>query len=385
MSQSRAIPSSAIHRAGFVGAFLRAAEFPPYGAFSTQSAEIAPQPYPTAQIDPIGPSAYCNEVMANGWSIDSSYQVDPTKLSNLTNLGVGWTRMTVSQFFDDLSHIFGSGHYDFTGLDAAQCQSFTTGNIKPVLGLEAGPVQYNADPPNFTPVSLPLYKTAADFGQWCGAVAAHEQQAFPSVTNYSLPGNEVNSNPQLFPGGQSQIASYSQACYAAIKAANPAAFVYGFELNMDGSLDAPRFVHQMAQLGCKVGTCYDALAIHLTLRYPIPPPATPCYPHPGGDYSLRCVNDIQTAASAPIHILISETVYPVPGFVPDEATKAKAVVAAFTAFAANPTIDGVSYANVDECALYPSGYFFDGCLVDVSGNRLPAYNSLRQLAKARFL
>jgi hypothetical protein len=100
---------------------------------------------------------------------------------------------------------------------------------------------------------------------------------------------------------------------------------------------------------------------------------------------LHCVSDIQTAAVAPIHVLISETVYPVPGFVPDEATKAKAVVAAFKAFAANPTIDGVSYANVDECAWYPSGYFFDGCLVDISGKRLPAYDSLRRLAKARFL
>jgi hypothetical protein len=274
MAQTERTPMKAIHRAGFVGAFLRASVFPPYGAFSPQSPEIAPQPYPTPGS---GPSAYCNEIMANGWSIDTSYQVDPAKLSDLTNLGVGWTAMTVSQFFDDLSHIFGSGHYDFTGLDAAQCQSFVSGNIKPVLGLEAGPVQYDSNPPNFTPVTVPQYETAADFGQWCGVVAAHELQAFPNVTNYSLPGNEVNSNPQLFPGGEAQIAAYSEACYAAIKAANPAAFVYGFQLNMDASLNAPLFVRQMYQLGCKVGTCYDALAIHLTLRYPIPSPETPCF------------------------------------------------------------------------------------------------------------
>ena len=95
---------------------------------------------------------------------------------------------------------------------------------------------------------------------------------------------------------------------------------------------------------------------------------------------MQCVTDIETAAQAPIHVLISETVYPVPAFVPDEQTKASAVVAAFTAFAANSTVDGVAYANVDECALYPSGYFFDGCLIDTSGNHLPAWDALQWLA-----
>jgi hypothetical protein len=190
---------------------------------------------------------------------------------------------------------------------------------------------------------------------------------------------------QLFPGGPAQLVAYSEACYAAIKAANPSAFVYGFELNMDGQANAPGFVRQMYALGCKVGTCYDGLAIHLTLGYPIPPASTPCYPNPGGDYSLQCVTDIQTAAQAPIHVLISEMVYPVPGSVPDEATKALAVVAAYTAYAAVPSVDGVAYANVDECASYSSGFFYDGCLIDTSGDKLPAYGALEQLATANFL
>ena len=84
-------------------------------------------------------------------------------------------------------------------------------------------------------------------------------------------------------------------------------------------------------------------------------------------------------------MLVSDTVYPVPASVPDEATKALAVVAAYTAFATLPSVDGVAYGNVDECASYPSGFFYDGCLVDTSGKPLPAYGALEQLAKAHFL
>jgi hypothetical protein len=153
---------------------------------------------------------------------------------------------------------------------------------------------------------------------------------------------------------------------------------------MDGNLNAPGFVSQMYALGCKVGTCYDGLSIHLSLAYPLPAPTAPCYPKPGGTYSLQCVTDIENAAQAPIHVLISESVYTVPGSVPDEATKALAVVAEFTAYSGNATIDGVSYANVDECALYPSGFFSGGCLIDTSSQILPAYTALQLLSTRSF-
>lgn len=382
---SKQVKVATAGRPKFLGAFFRAAGSPPYGVFEPQSSGLAPQPYPTPGGALVGPSSYCDGVAANGASIDTSWVVDPTKLSDVVNLGVGWTRLTVSQFFTDESHIFGPGQYAFGMLDAAQCVSFAQHGLRPIVGLEAGPVEYNAVAGQFSPQSYPTYKTAADFGQWCGVVAAHEKAVF-GISQFSMPGNEVNSNPQLFPGGESQIASYSKACYSAIKAANPNAFVYGFELNMDGSLDAPGFVSDMFNLGCKVGTCYDGIAIHLSLRYPIPSSSTPCYPKPGGDYSIQCVSDIQSAAHAPsLHILISETVYTVPDSVPDENTKALAVVAAFKAFAAIPTIDGVNYANVDECAEYPTGYFSGGCLIDTSGNILPAYTALQALAQTNFL
>lgn len=376
------------NRHSFVGAFFRAEGPPPYGIFSAKGMQIAPVPYPTlppAGASVTGSSGYCDRVAANGASIDGSYPVDATKLSNVINLGARWTRMPVSQYFVDESHVFGSGVYAFGTMDAAQCVSYAYHNIKPVIGLEAGPVEYNAIPGKFSPQQVPTYKSPSDFGQWCGVVAAHERAVFPGVTQYSLPGNEVNSNPQLFPGGEPQIAAYSKACYAAVKAANPTAFVYGFELNTQAGLNPAGFVSRLAALGCGVGTCYDGIAMHLTLVYPIPSSTTPCFPHPGGAYSMQCISDIQTAAGSAVHVLISESVYTVPGNAPDEATKAQATVAAFTAFAANPTVDGVSYANVDECALYPSGYFSGGCLIDTSGKALPAWYSLQWLAAQHFL
>jgi hypothetical protein len=372
------------NRAGFLGAFFRPQGPPAFGVFSLLSPGLSPSPYPAAGTVLAGTSGYCNAVAANGVSIATGNVVDPTKLADAVNLGVRWVRMPAPQFTDDDSHIFGAGQYNFGDFDSAQCSTLVAHGIKPVVGLEAGPVQYDAVPGTFSPQQVTTYKTAGDFGSWCGAVAAHERAVFPSVTQFSLPGNEVNTNPSLFPGGNAQIAAFSEACYSAIKTANPNAFVYGFELNMDGNLNTPGFVRAMAALGCRVGTCYDGLAIHLSLRYPIPSSTTPCYPNTGGDYSMQCVTDIQTAAQAPIHILISESVFTIPGSVPDEATKALAIVAEFKAFATNTSIDGASYANVDECALYPSGYFSGGCIISTSGQIFPGYTALQQLAIPAF-
>jgi hypothetical protein len=379
------VAPAAVRRPGFLGAFFRPSGPPPFGVFTPQAAQSVPAPYPVKGAGPLtGPGSYCDGVAANGVSIDSSSPVDTTKLTDMIYLGARWMRMPVSQFNDDGSHIFGAGRYQFTDLDAAQCIAVAYHGMKPVIGLEAGPVMYDATPGTFSPTSVPTYRSAADFATWCGAVAAHEKSVF-GVAKFSLPGNEVNTNPQLFPGGEPQIAAYAKACYAAIKAANPGAFVYGFELNMDGQAGATQFVADERALGCGPGTCYDGIAMHLTLRYPIPPASTPCYPKPGGDYSMQCISDVQAAAQAPIHVLISETVYPVPGAVPDEQTKAQAIVAEAAAYAANPTIDGMLYANVDECALYPTGYFMNGCLIDTSGNDLPAWQSLQWYASQHLL
>jgi len=333
-----------------------------------------PSPYPSP-----GSADYCSAVAANGVSIMTGYPVDPTKLSDIVSLGVKWTRTSPTNLYDDGSHLFGSGHYTFADFDSAQC-SLEQHDITPVIAISAGPVEYNSVPGTLSPQAQPIYESASDFGQWCTAVAKHESAAFPGVTHYSLPGNEVNSNSTAFPGGAPQVAQYSQACYAAIKAVVPRAFVYGFELNMDPASQPMAFVQQMNALGCSIGTCYDGLAIHLSLTYPIAPSGTGCFP----EATMQCIAAMQSAAGAPVHVLISETGYPVPSSVPDETTKAAAIVAEMKLFAADPVVDGALYGNVDECGLYPTGYFFGGCLIDTSGNILPGYTALAALAAQSF-
>jgi hypothetical protein len=379
------VTNGVTNRPQFVGAFFRPEGPPPFGIFSSQASNVAPVPYPTPGAVLTGPAGYCDKIAANRTSIDKSYAIDSTKLSDLIYLGARWSRMPSSQYFIDNSHVFGAGSYAWGTLDAAQCVSYIYHGIKPIIGIEAGPVNYNAVPGSFSPTQMPTYETAGDFAQWCGAVAAHEKAAFPTVTEYSIPGNEVNSDPATFPGGVTQIATYTKACYSAIKAVNPGAFIYGLELNTTANLNPAGFVRQLVALGCGVGTCYDGIAMHLDLLYPVPPSSAPCFPNPGGSYSMQCVTDIEKAAGGNVHALISETEYTVPGNVPDEQTKASATVAEFTAFAANPTIDGVLYANVDECGLYPSGYFFDGCLMSTAGVDLPAWSALQWLAGSHFL
>jgi len=369
-------------RHSFVGAFYRPAGNPPYGVFAANSPQTEPSPYPTPGSVLFGAAGYCDAVQANGVSITSGFIVDPTKVADIVNLGVRWTRSMPSAFLDDLSHVFGPGTYAFGDFDAAQCALQRSG-ITPVISIEAGPVQYNATLGQFSPHSVPVYATPADFAGWCSAVAAHEHQVFPTATRFTIPGNEVNDNAALFPAGNAQIAAYTAACYAAVKAANPAAFVYGFELNMDGSLNVPAFLGAMTSLGCGPGTCYDGIAMHLSLRYPLRPAGTPCYPNAGGDYTLQCIADVRAAARI-AHVLITETVYPQPAYVPDEATKALAVAASFAAFAADPNVDGVLYANVDECASYPTGFFAGGCLISTTTAVLPAYTVLAGLATTYF-
>ncbi|MBD5654924.1 MAG: hypothetical protein IAI50_07050 [Candidatus Eremiobacteraeota bacterium] len=370
-------------RRGFLGAFFRAQGPPPFGVFDAQNKAIAPAPYPSPGNTLFGAHGYCDAIAPNGVSISSGNRIDAAKLADIVDLGVGWTRTTVSSFFDDRSHIDGTGSYAFGDFDSAQC-ALLRHAITPLVELSAGPVMYDATPGTFAPISWPHYRTTADFAEWCAAVASHERRAFPAVYRYSLPGNEVNSNPELFSEGFSQIADYTKACYRAVKKADPKAFVYGLELNMDPSAEPAAFVQRMYDLGCKRGTCYDGLSIHLSLHYPIPPAGTPCAPDPGGTASMACVDAIRTAAHDRIHVIIGETVYTVPGSVPDEEPKAKAIAAEFVRFAENPNIDGVNYANIDECAMYSSGYFAHGCLVDTQGRRLPAYAMLRRLAARDF-
>lgn len=377
-------PAPVVKRPGFLGAFFRPVGTIPYGVFSPFSKQKAPDPYPAPKATLFGPNGYCTATADNGVSISSGYQVDSKKLADIVDLGVRWVRMTISSDLDDQSHVLGRGRYSFADMDSAQC-AIVKNHIEPIVGIEAGPVHYNIDPSGYVPQLLPAYQTAADFGGWCGAVARHERATFPAVSRYSIPGNEVNSAPQMFSGGEKQIAAFAESCYRAIKSVQPNATVYGFELNLDKRIDPAGFVRDEYNLGCRKGTCYDALSIHVFLKYPVPPADAPCSLTPGGEYTVRCSEVIREAAHDPaLHILIGETAFLVPATVPDEAAKAIATVDEMKKFAADPLVDGVSYANVDECDFYPSGFFMGGCLVDSLGNRLPAFTALRTLATSAY-
>ena len=300
----------------------------------------------------------------------SSGALDPTKTQNILDIGASWTRFETSPFYIDQT-VFGAGKYDFTNVDLLAGWQ-TAHTIEPVVGIEAGPVEVNATPGTFSPTQVPIYPTPAAFATFCSALSTHMNGL--GTHSYSEPGNEVNSDAQKYPNGAASVAPYAEACYKAIKAVDPAAFVWGLELNMDGQINAPGFVSTLLSLGCGPGTCYDGISIHLSLRYPLPPAGTPCYPAAGGDYSTLCVAAIQTAAGNPtLPIMIGETVITWAGMVSDAATQALAVPATLEALKATPGVKYINYANLDECALYPSGYFMNGCLVDVNNAHVPAW------------
>ncbi|GAC1570752.1 MAG: hypothetical protein NVS3B20_02510 [Polyangiales bacterium] len=293
--------------------------------------------------------------------------LDAARTKNILDIGATWTRASLSPYFTDQT-VFGPGKYDWKAADIVTAWNLAHG-IEPVIGIEAGPVQVNDTPGTFSPHEIPRYRTAADFATYCGVAATH----FAPVSHvFSIPGNEVNTNPQQFPS-VAETTSYMRACYKAVKLADPSAFVYGLELNMDGSAGATAYVKSLAMMGCGKGTCYDGISAHLSLRYPIPPASTPCYPNPGGDYSIACLADLRVAAGAPVPLMIGETVVTWPGMVKDAAAQAIAAPATLRALAAAPGVRYINYANLDECGLYPSGYFMNGCIVDKSNVHVPAW------------
>ncbi len=347
------------------------------GVFSAQSPDTAPNPYPTPGATLTGKNGYCTKVAANGYSINTGFLIDPTKLNDVVNLGVKFARMPISAFSDDLSFVYGPGSYRWTDMDSAEC-AMKAHSIAPYIEIDAGPVMYGGA------VTMNNYQSAADYATFCSAIATHQKATFGADV-YTIPGNEMNTSG-LIPGGNAGVAAYTSACYKAIKAVQPSSTVYAFELNMDGQAGSTAFVAAEYALGCGKGTCYDGLAAHLSLRYPIPPAGTPCYPNPGGDYSMQCITDLQNAAHAPtMKMLVNESGFFVPNSVPDEATKAIAITQAWTAFSNDPYIVGATYNNVDECAAVAGGYFENGCLIDTSGNILPGYTALQTLAHSYFI
>lgn len=357
------------------------------GVAPTQNANPNPNPEPTAtpnqssnpnpptnpapnQHVKFGTFARLSPIAPPFGMFSSPTTLDDKRTRNILDLGARWTRSPESPFYVDKT-VFGPGKYDFSAGDLVT--SFDVQhNIEPVVGIEAGPVQVN-DPGHFDPHSISIYPNASAYANFCSVSAAH----YKAVTHqYSIPGNEVNSDTAIFNGADS-IAPYMKSCYSAIKAADPQAFQWGLELNMDAGAGAANFVSRLRQLGCGIGTCYDGLSAHLSVAYPAPRAGTPCNENQKGDYDLQCLTDLQNAAGDPnLPLMIGETVITWPGFVRDAQTQAQAVPADLRALASAPGVRYVNYANLDECALYaPDNYFHNGCLIDSNNNHVPAWQT----------
>jgi hypothetical protein len=214
---------------------------------------------------------------------------------------------------------------------------------------------------------------------------AHGVTTFTDTGSLSV-GTQTPQTTSLATTGafEADYAAYNIPCYQAIKAADPLAFVYGLELNMVVGLtpQPATFVSDLISLGCGPGTCYDGISLHLYPAYPMPGLTTPCLSDGGTDYSLACLQDIEQAAGPPIPLMIGEYAVTVPGVVSSEATAALAITDALTKFASYPYTRYVAYANVDECPLYSSGFFLDGCLVTAAQKKQLRWSSAQSIFTA---
>lgn len=195
----------------------------------------------------------------------------------------------------------------------------------------------------------------------------------PYPTYSGAPGNAAATTSTVTVQGlESDLAAYMKPCYQAIKAADPLAFVYGWEINESPNLVTPaQFItDEKNTYSCGPGTCYDGLSVHIFPGFPLPAIGGGCSADTGGNVNgvgYDCINDLVTASGlSTIKMMVGETAVLVPGSAPNEATAATDLTLMLNYFASNPNVDHINYANVDECSLYPSGFFFDGCLITTS-------------------
>jgi hypothetical protein len=192
-------------------------------------------------------------------------------------------------------------------------------------------------------------------------------------TGSTTPGAAPPSTSTVMQTGlEADLAAYWKPCYTAIKAANPNAIVYGGELNMvNGETVTPAtFIqHLKNNYSCGVGTCYDALSIHLYPTYPFTTSAGTCLSNDGtGDYGTSCLSEMETAVGTNIPIGVTETAATVNGSsggsAPSEFDASLLTAQIFQQYSSFSYTRFINYANLDECGLYGTGNFFsDGCLV----------------------
>lgn len=313
----------------------------------------------------------------------SGNTLSTTKTQNILDIGAKWTRSPVSSYFVDqtrtgFGYVWGQPDVWFAWAKAH--------NIEGIPGIENGTLQTASGDLNTG------YESATAFGTFCSALATHAAPLWFSNStrhNYSIPGNEINASTTLW-GSESKIASYMQSCYAAIKKADPVAFIWGLEATADAGANfrATPLVADLRALGCGPGTCYDGLSEHLILSASSNTVSNPTLPSPtaicsattpGNYYSLQCLTDLENASgNANLPLMVGETgdTWGGPGTVMDAATKAYFEPLSLHALASHANVQYILHDNLDECALYPSGYFMNGCLVDLNNAHVPAWDAV---------
>jgi len=323
--------------------------------------------------------------------------------SNLVALGTNIARTSYEEFFIDLTYMFGSypnnPQYDPKGWarDDRLISWMLANNIVPYIDVSDNVVQDAGTTNN-------RYRSPSDYGQWCTAVANHVRATYPQIGTsvpamFGIPENEPNNSG---PNSSAAIlAPYMKSCYGALKAVIPNATVYAGELalGIPPPNDSITYLNALYASGCRTGVCWDAWSIHGLFLDPNPC-ATCEYPQlfgqalspgftQGVGWRWQYVNDLQAVATAhgdPVpHLMVTEfgvTAQTIAqgGYGPNG--QAKYLSDDFTLARQNATIDGAFWMNVDTDQQYVGTEFYGGALVDVNGNRRPAFAAYQALPKS---
>lgn len=212
------------------------------------------------------------------------------------------------------------------------------------------------------------------------ASVAHGVTTFTDTGAATPSGALPGTSTVTLTGFESDYAAYMQPCYNAIKAADPLAVIYGFELteasNISTLVTPAKFVSDLRTIyGCGPGTCYDGISTHLEPSFPFPAASTPCaaeFAFAGGtDQGTSCLASLEAAAGRAVPIMIGETGVGVPSVASTEAQAALAVTGLLQGWAAYPYTKYVLYMNIDEDPQYTSGFFLDsGFITSANAKKL---------------
>jgi len=230
-----------------------------------------------------------------------------------------------------------------------------------------------------------IYSTPQLYAQFVGTVVAHLRATAPQITRVEL-FNEPNlsgwwtsPNPAYAATDGSATAVYMRAGYAAAKQANPAITIVGPALADGGSIVDPRtFLTTMYAAGCRTGTCWDVLSVHpyawMDPTYTVTPAATNRW---------QIYADLQAIAvahgDAKPHVMLTEwgfsTANVFDGF--DPAVQARFMALGFNLMLADPTVDGIVWAGVNDTA---SDFWSNVGVTSTSFAPLPAEATYRAFA-----